>query len=388
MHEGRTELEAWFIRRGVPHFIEPYVARHDIWTRAFPVLVAAYVAGGLYGLDLEGSTRGRNAAAAGAVAVALLVGWAVANLLRRRPPFARPRHIDAPELAVFLVGPTIPSMVFGQWADAGRALVEGFVVLTVIYLTTSYGVLPIIRWAGTQLIGQASTVGRMLTRALPLLLLFTTFLFINAEVWQVAGTLDGPVYVVVLAMFFALGSTFVLSRVPAAIRTINDFDDWAEVDRLVTGTPADDIDLPESGDPSEIPLSRRQQVNIGLVSLFSQAIVITMVALSLFAFFLVFGLLAVPESTTAYWTQADVHVLWHWAVGGRALIVSEQLLRVSAFLGAFSGMYFTVFLTTDATYREEFSQDAAPEIRQALAVRLAYRFAATRTPSGGYSPAP
>ena len=54
----------------------------------------------------------------------------------------------------------------------------------------------------------------MLTRALPLLLLFTTFLFINAEVWQVAGTLEGPVYAVTLALFFVLGSAFVLSRIP------------------------------------------------------------------------------------------------------------------------------------------------------------------------------
>ena len=51
-------------------------------------------------------------------------------------------------------------------------------------------------------------------------------------------------------------------------------------------------------------------------------------------------------------------------------------------------MYFTVFLTTDATYRDEFSQDSAPEIRQALAVRLAYRFAATQQASARYSPAP
>ena len=39
-------------------------------------------------------------------------------------------------------------------------------------------------------------------------------------------------------------------------------------------------------------------------------------------------------------------------------------------------MYFTVVLGTDATYREEFARDAGPEIRQALAVRLAYHHAA------------
>jgi hypothetical protein len=62
-------------------------------------------------------------------------------------------------------------------------------------------------------------------------------------------------------------------------------------------------------------------------------------------------------------------------LGGRSLVLSEPLLRVSAFLGAFSGMYFTVVLTTDATYRTEFADDVGPEIREALAVRSAYRVA-------------
>jgi hypothetical protein len=56
-------------------------------------------------------------------------------------------------------------------------------------------------------------------------------------------------------------------------------------------------------------------------------------------------------------------------------VLSEPLLRVSFFLGAFSGMYFTVVLTTDDTYRNEFTDDVEPQIREALAVRAAYRVA-------------
>jgi hypothetical protein len=59
-------------------------------------------------------------------------------------------------------------------------------------------------------------------------------------------------------------------------------------------------------------------------------------------------------------------------VGDRVLVISEPLLRVAGFLGAFTGMYFTVVLSTDATYRDEFADDVAPQIRQALAVRVAY----------------
>ena len=57
--------------------------------------------------------------------------------------------------------------------------------------------------------------------------------------------------------------------------------------------------------------------------------------------------------------------------GGRRLVLTEPLLRVAGFLGAFAGMYFTVVLSTDATYREEFAEDIGPELRQTLAMRRA-----------------
>ena len=370
-------METWFIRRGVPHFIEPYGAGPDVWSRASPVLLVAYVAGGLNGLDLAHWSWQRNLAAAGVVLVLLFATWALTNRLRHRPVLSQPAHLGAAELAAFLLGPAVPSLVFAQWGDALQAVIEGAAVLTVIYVVTSYGVIPLVGWAASQTFSQIAAVGRMVTRALPLLLLFTTFLFINAEVWQVAGTLQGPVFLAVLALFFVLGSAFVLSRVPEAIRSVHDFGDWVEVAALVRGKPAENLPLPEAGDPMEIPLSGRQRLNIGLVSVFSQAILITIVATVLFSFFMLFGVLAIPEATTAAWTALDeVHVLARFHVGGRTLVLTEPLLRVAGFLGAFSGMYFTVVLGTDATYRDEFAKDAGPEIRQALAVRLAYRHAA------------
>ena len=47
-----TECEHWFVRRGVPHFIEHYDARQDIWTRSLPLLLVLYVLRGLYALSL------------------------------------------------------------------------------------------------------------------------------------------------------------------------------------------------------------------------------------------------------------------------------------------------------------------------------------------------
>jgi len=387
----RDDIERWFIRKGLPHFIEPYSAGPAVWNRAAPVLAAAYVLGGLNGLDLRRWSVGRNLAVAALVLVVLLATWMAANLFRRRPALSRPHDLGLPELVAFIVGPTIPSLLFSQWGDAFQAAIEGVAVLLVIYVVTSYGMIPLVGWAVSQTFHRIGSVGRMLTRALPLLLLFTVFLFVNAEVWQVAGTLSGPAYVLTLSLFFTMGSLFVLSRVPSMTHSVSQFDDWDEVAELVVDTPAADLvhHLPTSGDPMEKPLSRRQRVNIGLVSVFSQAILITIVAVSLGGFLSVFGLLTMTEGHTAAWTGLDqVHVLWRLHLDGRELIVSEQLLRVAGFLGAFTGMYFTVVLGTDSTYREEFAEDAAPQIRQALAVRLVRNHALASGGGSGDSGSP
>ena len=61
----------------------------------------------------------------------------------------------------------------------------------------------------------------------------------------------------------------------------------------------------------------------------------------------------------------------------------KELLKVSVFLAAFSGLYFTVVLVTDATYREEFFDEILAELRQSFAVRSVYlraRGASDRAP--------
>ena len=67
-------------------------------------------------------------------------------------------------------------------------------------------------------------------------------------------------------------------------------------------------------------------------------------------------------------------------------MLTESLIRVSVFLGAFAGMYFTVVLSTDDTYRNEFADDVGPEIRQALADREAYRVLRGSYPSCRLAP--
>ena len=76
--------------------------------------------------------------------------------------------------------------------------------------------------------------------------------------------------------------------------------------------------------------------------------------------------------TVSEWIGGDRHVLFTVPFGHEQLELTEELLRVSAFLAAFSALYFTVVALTDATYRDEFFRDVVSEVRQALAVRLVY----------------
>ncbi len=370
-------IEVWFVERGVPHFVERKTDGSilDAWTRALPLLVVAYLLLGFNALDLAGWSALRNALVAAAVVAMLIAAWALSNRLRGVPIFDRPTDIDAPELALFLLGPAIPALVFEQFGDAIESVLLGAALLTIIYVWSSYGIGPLIRWGVRRGRGQLTGLGSLVARALPLLLLFNTFLFINAEVWEVAGTLDGLAFVVVIAIFFVLGATFALSRLPGVVRSLNSFSTWEEIREHVVETPAAGVVLPSEGFEQE-RLSLRQRLNIGLVVLFGQAMQITLVVAALIGFFVLFGFVAISSDTTAGWTRlAAIDVVADATLGGRHLVVSAPLLRVACFLGAFSGMYFTVVLTTDETYRTEFADDVGPQIREALAVRSAYRVA-------------
>ena len=89
----------------------------------------------------------------------------------------------------------------------------------------------------------------------------------------------------------------------------------------------------------------------------------------------------IPGLFLQFLLDPGLNVIADASFGGRTLVLSEPLIRVSIFLGAFSGMYFTVVLTTDETYRREFADDVGPEIRQVLAVRCAYHVERSTHPS-------
>jgi hypothetical protein len=218
-------------------------------------------------------------------------------------------------------------------------------------------------------------MGSVLRRALPLLLVSITFLFLAAEAWEVLGRLHGIAYLLVLGLFVGIGAAFVLSHLSGDISAAGTLDSWGEVRSLVAGTPAQAIDLPAAGQPPPMALSGRERANVALVGLFARTVQIAAVAAGVWLFLVAFGTLAMSERSTASWVGDDVNVLVSWSLDQRDMVVTEELLRVAGFLATFTGLSFTVYLVTDPTYRQEFRTDVASELREAFAVRAAYRWA-------------
>lgn len=367
------ETEAWFIKRGLPHFIADYSATRDVLTRAVPVLTLVFLVEIVNAPKRSFPIWLNVLAVAGGFAI-LLGAWIVANAARHRPLLARPVDVGPFEVAVFVLAPALIPLVFGgQWRSALVVAAINVGLLTAIYLVTSYGIIPMTRWAAGETVRELNAVVGLFVRAMPLLVLFVTFIFLQNEAWQITAELYGPFYWIVLALFPLVGVLFAVIRLPREVGALSDFESWSTLLGRVVGTPVEALARTTARPAATAPpLGRRQWGNVGLVVLFSQALQVLLVSAMVFAFLFGFGLLVMTEPLVESFVGAPPHVLASLDLWGRHMVVTEELLRVTGFLTVFSGFYFAVSVLTDDTYRSEFLEEVVGEIRRALAVRAVY----------------
>jgi hypothetical protein len=377
------DTEHWFVQRGLPHLIDDYSATRDVLTRAVPILTLIFL------VEVANAPKRSfpiwlDAVAVGAGFAILLGAWMLANMLRHRPLLARPDSVGVFEVAVFVVAPPAIPLVFGgQWRSAIGTAALNLGLLAAIYVVTSYGVVPMTRWAAAETVRELNAVVGLFVRALPLLLLFVTFLFLTAEVWQVSDGLTGPFYWLVLGFFVVIGVLFAVIRLPKMIGELSDFESWDVVVGRVEGTPVSGVAHEVARPTGDAPaLSNRQWGNVGLVVLFSQGIQVILVTAMIGVFLAAFGMVVVTEPTIEAFVGGDPHVLATLDLWGRHMVLTEELLRVAGFLSVFSGFYFAISVLTDARYREEFLEEIMGEMHRSLAVRAVYlTVLARRAPS-------
>lgn len=318
--DSRPRAEAWFLEHGLPYFVDD--RRADVHrmlhrSRVVVVLVLAVVLG----------------SAAGAT-VGLLA--------------ARDRGSNG-----FTTGATVA------------------LVVVLLYALRALQTATIARWAGGRALGSLGLLVPLATRALPMLLLFITFLFINTEVWQVAnalspGVLGGSV------LFFGLAAVFFLvSRLGEELDDVDDLDSTEAVVAACGDTPLEEEarELAARGEKLAVDsqVVGLEKANLVLALVIAQAVQVFLLAVAVSTFFVVFGAVAIDDDVIASWVAggADYQLGQH--------VVSVQLLKVAIFLGSFSGLYFTVYAITDATYRQQFFTEILRELERAVGVRAVYR---------------
>lgn len=313
-----VETEAWFLRHGMPYFVpsERARVREALAPRRFvPFALAAVLV---------------------ALAAGLALGWATGSVA------AAPATLLTLALAGFAA--------YGLTALRAR---------------------PILTYALSQTGVSLRRLLPMATRALPLLLVFMTFLFINAEVWMMSAYLDGASLWATVLLFTLIGLLFFLTRLPEEIERADDDLDDERVVLICRGTPmeAEAARLARRTGllAQESHVVRYERANLTLVLAIRQLVQVLVLSLSVFVFFLLFGVVTMQQEIVDAWVvDAGVHNL-DWLPN-----LSVELVQVSTFLAAFAGLYFTVFSLTDETYRTEFFGYVVTELEQAIAVRAAY----------------
>ena len=319
--------ERWFVQHGLPYFVdsEREAARAGMRPRRLLLVVGLAVVLGL---------------AAGA-----LVAWSVDGSL-----------------------------------GVGTAMVTGGAVVG-LYALTTLRLTAMARWAVLRTFKSLGLLVPLVTRALPLLLVFVMFLFINAEVWEVGAALDGGVLWVTVMLFAGLAVLFLVARLPEELdRVDNEGEKGERLVELTRGTPLheaaqrlaqDEVrDLRVQEDET---VRGFQKANLVVVLVVAQIVQVFLLSLSVFAFFLVFGMVAMQDSIVQGW------------IGDQELnqlspgYLSLELVQVSVFLAAFSGMYFTVAAVTDEVYRKQFFTTITRELDRAVAARRVYGYLKTTT---------
>jgi len=104
---------------------------------------------------------------------------------------------------------------------------------------------------------------------------------------------------------------------------------------------------------------------------------------AVFAFFLLFGSLVMTADVQRSWTGLD-----HLANAPLLGTVSTSLMKVSLFLAAFSGLYFTVAAVTDDTYRRQFFAAVEEQLARAVGMRAVHHALVKQEVTGEGRPAP
>lgn len=373
MTASRAEVERWFLRRGVPHLIDDYSAEANIWTRARPFLIAVLLFQSLLAFNdrFTGVTQGLVFAA---TALGLLAAAGAFNWWRGRRLFDVPREVGWPELAFFVLAPSLIALVVARDRLLGGVIEVGVnaAILAVTYVVVGFGLIPMARWAVGDLADHVRSLSRLVTRTLPTLLLLTMFMFINAEIWQVSHTVRTDAVMLAATFIGLIGLAFLWTSTKRILDEVQEFSGWGDVCGCVTGGPVSDLE--PSGDYVASDLSRAQRINLRAMMTMSLVVQVTLVAVGVALFYVAIGMVLVNDTVISQWIGGALpEIWWQGDVGGMRLAMTSDHFRVATLIGTLAGLNVAVSAISDQAFRAETTASLVDEARENLAVRALYR---------------
>jgi MFS family permease len=299
-------------------------------------------------------------------------GYVVWNRRRGARPWALPDHVTRAWLAVFVLVPSALSFAFDRTLQGFLGAVFGALAqLLVVYVITRYALVALTGWGLRWTFEQLGALGQLVTRVLPLMLLVLTFLYLSPGVWQAMGSSPYTTVAGALIVLAAVGVLFIVTRARRELAKVDESTDHAGVVAAAQGTPLEDVvdDLPDLD--LVVPMAARQRFNLLLVMVVAQLVQVSLIGLVVWAFFVLFGVVAIRLEVQAAWLKglADPSAIGP-VLEGHA--VTHASMRVAAFLGGFAAFYATVYAASDRLYRKHFAERITLVLERALAVRRAY----------------
>ncbi len=381
MAENDDELlvraESWFVRRGLPYFIEDRKATDDVFSAALPLLLGYFVIDLMIVLSLRLTIWQRVGGAA--LGIALLAGlYMLRNLAKGERAFSLPRRISWIEFGGFVLIPPVVDFATRRKPKVALLDLGADLVAVLLICLVASAVFPLARWAFRRTFQELGEVFDLAARALPLLFLFNSFLFISKDVWEFSGEMSRHRLWGVVGLFAVFTVIFLFYRLPDEVRRVAAQDDRTTILEACRMTPMETVVDRVVLHEGALPLTRAQRLNVLLVLFIGQILQVLLLGVLVFVFFLGFGKAALSSELINGWTGKPDGTNPQATVFGYKLqdylhfSVDERLWQVSLFLAAVSAFFFAISSLTDEAYKAQFYDRMNRELETAIQVRRVY----------------
>jgi hypothetical protein len=375
-------VHEWFLHRGLPLVLTRRVRSRALIQRSAPMvsalgaltaltmLLAEVTGGGVTTGDVDVGYIVRL----GVITAVLIAAPFVLHLLHRRGTRLGAAGRRSGALLVMLVFVVVTPVTVEGWSAAALAEAPAFLLVSLLAVWLTYlGFGSIASWAFRFAWIQFGALGTLMSRALPLLMI-TVVVYFTGELWQLSARTTRQRLWETIGFLALVAVLFMVTTIRDEVRALReDRAGQTNAAELLSGTP---LAVPAGHQPARTPLSAAEQVNVVAVMVVAQAIQVVLFTAGVFAFFLMLGVIAVPDDVTVLWSSQETCEVGQPPCAGTwfgvHIPIPQTVVHMSLFVAVLSGLYFTVSTSVDPQYRQRFFEPLIADVAVSLAGRDAY----------------